>query len=202
MSAETALMHAASAPNAAILLHGAHADPASTLAFAARVGRPVTGHLPTCAGVLGVGGSEQAWNDAVAATATGPTEPLTAGRIGLVAPDPPRVVATGSSTTVTVELSNLGRETLRSTAPFPVHCSYHWRDDAGGVVVFEGARTSLPFGVEPGDRVTLGVQVDAPRTAGAHHLVVTAVQEGIAWFDGVDPANAVVCAVTVEGPPA
>lgn len=68
--------------------------------------------------------------------------------------------------------------------------------------MFEGARTSLPFGVEPGDRVTLGVQVDAPRTAGAHHLVVTAVQEGIAWFDGVDPANAVVCAVTVEGPPA
>ena len=60
--------------------------------------------------------------------------------------------------------------------------SYHWLDDFGKILLFEGMRT--PFGrpVRPGETATRRVRA-APAPEKAAVLRVTIVQEGVAWFD-------------------
>ena len=74
--------------------------------------------------------------------------------------------------------------------------SYHWLDDAGEVVVFDGLRTALPAPLGPGGTCRMPVSVLAPSSPGEYELRFDLVHEGHRWFD-------VPCSplpVTVEDP--
>lgn len=95
-------------------------------------------------------------------------------------------VASGSGFEVECELHNGTHHRLMSTAPHPVHLSYHWYGADGGCLVFEGRRSQLAPWVEPGRTASQRVAVTAPPLPGRHRLRLVLVQEGVAWFD--DPA--------------
>jgi hypothetical protein len=46
----------------------------------------------------------------------------------------------------------------------------------------EGARTALPWPLNPGDSVNVNAKIVAPATLGSFILRVSLVQEGVQWF--------------------
>ena len=69
-----------------------------------------------------------------------------------------------------------------------VNFSYHWLDQKNRAVVFDGLRTPLPHDLRPGDAVELNAAIQAPERPGRYTLVMTLVQEGVAWFSERDGA--------------
>jgi cell division septation protein DedD len=63
-----------------------------------------------------------------------------------------------------------------------VNLAYHWLDQKGRMVVFDGERTPLPHDLKPGESVTLKALIQPPEKAGSYTLEITLVQEGVAWF--------------------
>jgi cell division septation protein DedD len=63
-----------------------------------------------------------------------------------------------------------------------VNLAYHWLDQKGRMVVFDGERTPLPHDLKPGDSVALKALIQPPEKAGSYILEITLVQEGVAWF--------------------
>jgi len=63
-----------------------------------------------------------------------------------------------------------------------------------------GLRTPLPGTLVPGERMTALLRVRAPAQAGSYVLRATLVQEGVAWFDELDPGNACDLIVGVTEP--
>jgi len=93
-------------------------------------------------------------------------------------------VRPGARFAVTVRLTNRLGSVLASLAPHPVNLSYHWVERASGeVVVFDGLRTRLPRPISPGEAVNVVLEVEAPPASRDLRLVLSAVQEGIAWWD-------------------
>jgi hypothetical protein len=56
--------------------------------------------------------------------------------------------------------------------------------------VIEGGRSILPEALPPGVERTCRFSLRAPETLGDYRLVVTLVQEQVAWFDELDARNA------------
>jgi hypothetical protein len=83
----------------------------------------------------------------------------------------------GTRTATTVELVNAG------TAPWrdEIFASYHWLDDRGNPIVWDGIRTSLPP-LAPGERAEVAVAVRAPIPPGRYRLAFDLVAERRAWF--------------------
>ncbi len=73
-----------------------------------------------------------------------------------------------------------------------VNLSYHWLDEKGSPVVFEGLRTPLPHDLGPGDSVRVQAAIQAPDRSGRYTLEVTLVQEGVAWFPDHDGGKLVL----------
>ncbi len=90
----------------------------------------------------------------------------------------------GSTSLVSVVLTNTGTTTWAAGGANPVHLSYHWLQ-AGSVVTWDGQRASLPADVASGGSVTVSLPVAAPARAGAYTLRIDLVQEGVAWFSGL-----------------
>ena len=65
---------------------------------------------------------------------------------------------------------------------YAVNLSYHWLNQKGAPVVFEGLRTPLPKDLKPGESVNLNAAIQAPANPGKYTLEVTLVQEQVAWF--------------------
>jgi hypothetical protein len=91
-------------------------------------------------------------------------------------------------TTARVEVENVG------AAPWgtDIVASYHWLDDRGNAIVWDGVRTPLPRTVAPGDRSELGIDVRAPIPPGSYRLALDLVAEHRAWFGelGGEPLQA------------
>lgn len=51
------------------------------------------------------------------------------------------------------------------------------------MVVFNGERTKLPYSLPPEQSLALQATIKIPNQLGRYKLVLTMVQEGIAWFD-------------------
>jgi hypothetical protein len=95
---------------------------------------------------------------------------------------------------IELEVHNSSNQLWSSVGLFPVRVSYHWLDDSGQVVVYDGARTPLPGDVLPNGKIRLWATVKAP-PSGYYYLVLTLLQEGVAWFDmqGCDVTKIFVC---------
>lgn len=83
-----------------------------------------------------------------------------------------------------VTVTNSGTRTWSAAGPTPVHLSYHWLTAAGTMVVWDGARASLPSDLGPGQSATVALPVTAPSAAGSYLLRLDLVEEGVAWFSG------------------
>jgi hypothetical protein len=113
-----------------------------------------------------------------------------AGSMSVKAPVPP--MRTGASSTIGVEISNRSEQAWVGNPFHPIYLSYHWLESSGNVSVYEGSRTALPQrGVGPGRSVETEAHIRAPQAPGVYQLVLTIVQEGIAWFEsrGFQPAQ-------------
>jgi hypothetical protein len=72
---------------------------------------------------------------------------------------------------------------------YPIRVSYHWLDNDGKMVVFDGYRTQLGqngSGLVPEGFMKLGIHVTAPSQPGNYQLQITLVQEGVTWFNNRD----------------
>jgi len=81
-----------------------------------------------------------------------------------------------------VALENAGSASWRSHAHSGVYVSYHWLDERGNAIVWDGIRTYFPRSVEPGERVELDVEVRGPIPPGTYRLALDLVDEGRYWF--------------------
>lgn len=103
----------------------------------------------------------------------------------------------GTELLVELDLGNNGTQSWPCDGKQPVCVSYHWLDDKGEVVEFDGVRSRLPRDIAPGETIRVVAFVRAPQRAGALRLRWTLVQEGVAWFDGIDTASAATMDVLV-----
>jgi hypothetical protein len=63
-----------------------------------------------------------------------------------------------------------------------ITASYHWLDERGNAIVWDGVRTPLPAPVAPGDEVELQITVRAPMPPGGYGFALDLVAEHRAWF--------------------
>jgi hypothetical protein len=117
-----------------------------------------------------------------------PIEP-SAMRVRIATTIPPSV-PTDRNFALQVELENLGSAAYETTGRYPVYLCYRWYDAAGTwTEVGRSVHTALPGALMPGESTTLRAVVATPKSAGRHVLAVTLLQQNVAWFDDVDPAN-------------
>lgn len=100
----------------------------------------------------------------------------------------PGAVRAGASTQATVELENAGLAPWRSRGEEGVQLSYHWLDELGNPIVWDGVRTALPEPVAPGERRRLPLRLRAPLPPGRYRLAVDLVEEFRFWFADVGNA--------------
>lgn len=83
----------------------------------------------------------------------------------------------GTRSTASVGVTNAGSLTWSDG----IFASYHWLDDRGNPIVWDGIRTSVPA-LAPGDSAMLEVTVRAPIPPGRYRLAFDLVAERRAWF--------------------
>lgn len=113
-----------------------------------------------------------------------------AGRIECI--DPITRVMADECWWQSVRLFNASGQDWQSTYVHPMYLSYHWYDEAGNLVLFDGLRTPLPGGrLAAGALCEVQVEIAAPATPGRYRLQLLPVCEGHSWFDelGFTPAN-------------
>lgn len=91
-------------------------------------------------------------------------------------------IRAGALHTATVEVENAGSATWRSRGDEGVQISYHWLDERGNAIVWDGIRTPLPHPVAPGERRTLELVLRGPLPPGRYRLAFDLVDERRAWF--------------------
>ncbi len=89
----------------------------------------------------------------------------------------------GELSQITVTVRNESVITWPAAGPQRVALSYHlFAPDTRNVIQFEGARTYLTDDLPPGQAVTLGAWIFAPRAPGRYSLMWDMVQENTIWF--------------------
>jgi hypothetical protein len=91
-------------------------------------------------------------------------------------------VHAGVEAPVEVVLRNAGSATWRSRGELGVKLSYHWLDDRGNPIVWDGPRVDFGGPVAPGDEVEVALAVRAPRPPGRYRLAFDLVEELRFWF--------------------
>ena len=89
--------------------------------------------------------------------------------------DPAHAGALGAAR---AEIENAGTAAWRDD----IAASYHWLDERGNAIVWDGVRSPLPSVVEPGGRVELDIAVRAPMPPGRYGFTLDLVAEHRAWF--------------------
>jgi hypothetical protein len=87
-----------------------------------------------------------------------------------------------------VEVTNVTNEPIYSCPPFPVRLSYHWiQETTHLIVVFDGERSGL-FPCAPANSTTsCKMVVIAPSEPGDYVLQISIIQDGIRWFEEINP---------------
>ena len=84
----------------------------------------------------------------------------------------------GALTVARAEVDNVGSATWDAD----IAASYHWLDERGNAIVWDGVRTPLPGVVEPGAGASLQIAVRAPMPPGTYGFALDLVAEHRAWF--------------------
>ncbi len=88
----------------------------------------------------------------------------------------------GTRSTARIRLENAGSAAWRSRDEAGVQLSYHWLDDRGNPIVWDGPRTAFVRSVEPGETVELAVELGVPQPPGPYRLAFDLVEEYRFWF--------------------
>jgi hypothetical protein len=89
----------------------------------------------------------------------------------------------GAAHTVTVEAENAGSAPWRSVGPDNgVFLAYHWLDERGNAILWDGERTALERAVEPGATLRQEMLVRGPIPPGRYRLAVDLVVEHRFWL--------------------
>lgn len=88
----------------------------------------------------------------------------------------------GTTTTIPIRVQNLGVEIWPAKGQQNVVLSYRWLRPNGDVVVSDGIRTPLSTDVQPGGVVQIPLRICVPDEKGDFILVLSPVQELVAWF--------------------
>jgi hypothetical protein len=83
----------------------------------------------------------------------------------------------GTRTLVPLEVENAGSLAWRDG----IFVAYHWLDDRGNPIVWDGIRTAVPP-LGPGERATVRAGLRAPIPPGRYRLAFDLVAERRAWF--------------------
>ena len=135
------------------------------------------------------------------AYAFAPPEPIAkpGARIEILAA--PVTAVPGAVLQVPVRVTNTGGDVWSAdglaSGTYRVAVAYRWLDAKGAAVIAEGERTLLPADVPPGGTAELKARVPVPAQPGSYRLLITLVQESVAWFDQAAGAAA-VCPVEVR----
>jgi Wzt C-terminal domain/Sulfotransferase family len=100
-----------------------------------------------------------------------------------------------------VRLKNASTQAWESTDQYEIKLSYHWEDQNGNMVLFEGIRTPLPVQKIPIDEtISALVRIAAPATCGRYRLILMVMQEKWCWLDqkGFTPARLELNVVTSD----
>ncbi len=83
-----------------------------------------------------------------------------------------------------VTISNRSSVNWMTSLKHPINLSYHWLNDRGESVIFEGERTPLPeMCLFYHKSMNAQILIIPPIHPGSYHLVLSAVQEGVAWLE-------------------
>jgi hypothetical protein len=91
-------------------------------------------------------------------------------------------VRAGALTHAHLALENAGSAAWRSAADDGVLLSYHWLDERGNAIVWDGIRTELPDQAPPGSAVELEASLRAPIPPGRYRLAFDLVREHRYWL--------------------
>jgi acetolactate synthase-1/2/3 large subunit len=110
--------------------------------------------------------------------------------------DVPAQLLAGDRTQIPVTIRNTGTGIWHSRDPHPVNLSCRWFP-LNGSSNFRGQSTNLPRPVHPDEELSCNLTVVVPKEEGEYDLAISLVQEFVAWFDDVDPANGLKTRVRV-----
>lgn len=114
--------------------------------------------------------------------------PLNDFAAGIELATPLRSLACDADIMLPLQVSNLGSSPWPAEGRHKVTLTYRWQT-AGTTVVADGIRTYLPADLQAGGSVTAQLHVRAPSQAGRLQLVISPVQEFIAWFVDRNPRS-------------
>jgi hypothetical protein len=100
----------------------------------------------------------------------------------------PASIIAGTVVTIEVSVTNTGLMSWPASGEHAVHLAYHWLDERGNTVLWDGARAVLERDIAPDETTTLVVSVRAPEADGSYVLAWDMVQEGSGWFSGSSTA--------------
>ena len=107
-----------------------------------------------------------------------PVGPLAVRWLGYQLPE----LRAGVTAPARVALRNDGTATWRSRGESGVQLSYHWLDDRGNAIVWDGPRVAFERPVAPGEKVELETLLRAPQPPGRYRLAFDLVEEFRFWF--------------------
>jgi hypothetical protein len=91
-------------------------------------------------------------------------------------------VRAGALAAPRVAVENAGTATWIPAGPRRVCLAYHWLDELGNAIVWDGLWTALPHGVPPGGRAETELTLRGPIPPGRYRLAVDLVAEDRYWF--------------------
>jgi hypothetical protein len=97
-------------------------------------------------------------------------------------------VRAGALASARVALENAGTATWIPTGPRRVCLAYHWLDELGNPIVWDGLWTALPHEVPAGGRTEANVKLRGPIPPGPYRLALDLVAEDRYWFSEVGNA--------------
>jgi hypothetical protein len=113
-------------------------------------------------------------------------------------PEIPQLVTAGHPFQITTRLRNTSSERWPAIGHTRVNLSYHWLDEEGSAVIWEGRRTKLPQDLGAGRSVEVSQRVVAPPEPGRYVLELDLVREGVSWFSQQPSADTLRRAVEVR----
>ncbi|MFC3652359.1 Wzt carbohydrate-binding domain-containing protein [Dyella humi] len=91
---------------------------------------------------------------------------------------------------VPMHISNISGETWNAFGQQPVTLSYRWLTKDNEVIISDGLRTRLPTDVPAGGSIIVPMKIRPPSKSGEFQLVLSLVQESVAWFVDKAPQTA------------
>jgi hypothetical protein len=99
----------------------------------------------------------------------------------------------GAPADVSVRLRNEGSAAWRAS----IAASYHWLDDRGNPIVWDGWRTPLPSVIDPGEEVVVQLRIRVCMPPGRYRLAFDLLEESRFWFAEIGSCQLEVPATVV-----